>query len=155
MTKTNSDNDEQAIRQEGAQEERSEDEKPGTASDQQHHQNPINLLLAMATDDNVENDEGTEVKVEDARSSPDKVLLTKNEMQKYEDYKQQWSNMLKHPQEAFDALDRRERQIIQAAKTHDWDTLDKLKIEVDSDLERMTYIFGSITSNMNSGDSKE
>ncbi len=159
MTKTNSDNDDGAIKRDGvSKEESSADDKLRVDTEQQPskaEQNPLNLLLSMATDDNVENDQGQEIKVQNARSSPDKVLLTRSEMQKYEEYKQQWSNMLKQPQEAFDALERRERQIIQAAKTHDWDTLDKLKIEVDQDLERMTYIFGGLTSSFKSADSAE
>ncbi|MBX9668814.1 MAG: hypothetical protein K2X93_14400 [Candidatus Obscuribacterales bacterium] len=154
MTKTNSDNDGGT---EGASQDQGSPDKtrPDNTGKQQRkvEQNPLNLLLAMATDDNVETGEGQEVKVDDARSAPDKVLLTKSEMTKYEEYKRQWSNMLKHPQEAFDALERRERQIIQAAKTHDWDALDKLKVEVDSDLERMTYIFGGLTSGFQTGES--
>lgn len=112
--------------------------------------NPIGLLLALATDDNVETSEGIEVKVANARDSTDNALLTKSELQKYEEYKKQWAASLSKPQESLDALARREQQIIEAARSHDWEMLDRLKKEVDADLEKMQFIYSNIARDMNS-----
>jgi hypothetical protein len=101
---------------------------------------PINMLLDLATDDNVETHEGTEVKVDNVREAAGNALLTKTELQKYDDYKKQWASALERPQESLDNLARRERQIIEAAANHDWEALDRLKKEVDADIERMQYI---------------
>lgn len=115
-------------------------------SDASEH--PINLLLELATDDNVETHEGLELKVNDVRGSTDKALLTKTELQKYDDYKREWQAALDRPQESLDALALREKQIIEAAANHDWETLDKLRGEVAADLEKMQFIFSSIVSDM-------
>jgi hypothetical protein len=108
-------------------------------------QMPLNLLIALATDDNVENSDGLEVKVDDVRNSSDNALLTKSELQKYDEYKRQWAANLERPQESLDALALREKQIIEAAQNHDWDALDKLKKQVDEDIEKMRYIFLGVT----------
>jgi len=109
---------------------------------------PINLLLELATDDNVETDEGVELKINDVRGSTDNSLLTKTELQKYDDYKREWQAALERPQESLDALALREKQIIEAAANHDWETLDKLRSEVAADLEKMQFIFSNIVSDM-------
>lgn len=109
---------------------------------------PINLLLELATDDNVETDEGVELKINDVRGSTDNALLTKTELQKYDDYKREWQAALERPQESLDALALREKQIIEAAANHDWETLDKLRGEVAADLEKMQFIFSNIVSDM-------
>jgi hypothetical protein len=108
-------------------------------------QDPLNLLIALATDDNVETDDGLEVKVDDVRNANDNALLTKNELQKYDDYKRQWAASLARPQESLNALALREKQIIEAAQNHDWDALDQLKKQVDADIEKMKYIFSNLT----------
>ncbi|MBX3075236.1 hypothetical protein KF728_23775 [Candidatus Obscuribacterales bacterium] len=109
---------------------------------------PINLLLELATDDNVETDEGVELKINDVRGSTENALLTKTELQKYDDYKREWQAALERPQESLDALALREKQIIEAAANHDWETLDKLRREVAADLEKMQFIFSNIVSDM-------
>jgi len=109
---------------------------------------PINLLLELATDDNVETDEGHEVKVDNVREAGGNSLLTKSELQKYDDYKRQWAASLARPQESLDNLTRREQQIIEAAANHDWEALDRLRQEVDDDLEKMKFIYSSIASDM-------
>lgn len=111
-------------------------------------EHPINLLLELATDDNVETHEGVELKVADVRGSTDKALLTKTELQKYDEYKREWQAALERPQESLDALALREKQIIEAAANHDWETLDKLRSEVAADLEKMQFIFSNIVSDM-------
>lgn len=108
-------------------------------------QMPLNLLIALATDDNVETSDGVEVKVDDVRNSTDNALLTKSELQKYDEYKRQWAATLARPQESLDALALREKQIIEAAQNHDWDALDKLKKQVDEDIEKMRFIFLGLT----------
>lgn len=108
-------------------------------------QMPLGLLIALATDDNVETNDGVEVKVDDVRSQNDNALLTKSELQKYDEYKRQWAATLAKPQESLDALAQREKQIIEAAQNHDWDALDKLKKQVDEDIEKMRFIFMGLT----------
>lgn len=108
---------------------------------------PIKLLLNLATDDNVEN-EGVELKVENVREAAGTALLTRTELQKYDDYKKQWAATLERPQESLEALAQREQQIIEAAANHDWETLDRLRGEVAADLERMQFIFSNIISDM-------
>ena len=106
---------------------------------------PLGLLISLATDDNVETNDGVEVKVDDVRSQNDNALLTKSELQKYDEYKRQWAASLAKPQESLDALAQREKQIIEAAQNHDWDALDKLKKQVDEDIEKMRFIFLGLT----------
>lgn len=108
-------------------------------------QMPLGLLIALATDDNVETNDGLEVKVNDVRNASDNALLTKSEMEKYDEYKRQWAATLERPQESLDALAIREKQIIEAAQNHDWEALDRLKKQVDEDIERMRYIFMGLT----------
>jgi len=108
-------------------------------------QDPLNLLISLATDDNVETTDGLEVTVDNARDNTDTALLTKSEMQKYDDYKRQWAASVQRPQESLDALAAREKQIIEAAANHDWDALDKLKKQVDEDIERMKFIFSNFS----------
>ncbi len=108
-------------------------------------QMPLGLLISLATDDNVETNDGVEVKVDDVRSQNDNALLTKSELQKYDEYKRQWAASLAKPQESLDALAQREKQIIEAAQNHDWDALDKLKKQVDEDIEKMRFIFLGLT----------
>jgi hypothetical protein len=110
---------------------------------------PINLLLELATDDNVETHDGTELKVENVREAAGNALLTKTELQKYDEYKKQWASALERPQQSLDALAQREKQIIEAAANHDWEALDKLRSEVARDLERMQFIFSNIVTDMN------
>jgi hypothetical protein len=112
----------------------------------EHH--PIKVLLDLATDDNVENQDGVEHKVDNVRAASGNALLTKSELQKYDDYKKQWAAALARPQESLEALARREQQIIEAAANHDWEALDRLKKEVDADVERMKYIFASIATDL-------
>ncbi len=108
------------------------------AVDMEH---PADLLLKLATDDNVETEDGTEVKVDDARASNENALLTKNELQIYDDYKKQWTQALARPQESLAVLAQRESQIIEAAANHDWEALDRLQKEIESDLLRMQYVY--------------
>ncbi|MBX9671458.1 MAG: hypothetical protein K2X93_27965 [Candidatus Obscuribacterales bacterium] len=104
-------------------------------------EHPADLLLKLATDDNVETKDGFEVKVDDARTSSENALLTKNELQIYDDYKKEWTQALSRPQETLEVLARREQQIIEAAANHDWEALDSLQKEIESDLMRMQYVY--------------
>ncbi len=110
------------------------------AAQQDTGSHPISVLLELAADDNVETTDGTEFKVDNVREAAGNALLTKTELQKYDEYKKQWASALERPQESLDNLARRERQIIEAASNHDWEALDRLRKEVDADLERMQYI---------------
>lgn len=107
-------------------------------------EHPADLLLKLATDDNVETSDGLEVKVDDARASNENALLTKNEMQIYDDYKKQWTQALERPQESLAVLAQREKQIIEAANNHDWEALDRLQKEIEADLLRMQYVYQSM-----------
>lgn len=104
-------------------------------------EHPADLLLKLATDDNVETKDGFEVKVDDARTSSENALLTKNELQIYDDYKKEWTQALSRPQETLEVLAQREQQIIEAAANHDWEALDRLQKEIESDLMRMQYVY--------------
>jgi hypothetical protein len=106
--------------------------------------NPIGLLLKMAVDENVETRDGQEMQVDNAREAGDTLLLTRSELERYAEYKRQWQEALARPQESLDALALRERQIIEAAKNHDWEALDRLQKEVEDDLLRLQYVYASM-----------
>jgi hypothetical protein len=146
MSTSKNDNQETADAGAGKASENSHETADNLRADANGH--PINFLLELATDDNVETHEGVELKVEDVRGSTDNALLTKTELQKYDEYKREWQAALERPQESLDALALRERQIIEAAANHDWETLDKLRSEVAADLEKMQFIFSNIVSDM-------
>ncbi len=105
---------------------------------------PADLLLKLATDDRVETANGVEFTVEDARAANDTALLTKSELQRYDDYKKQWTEALERPQESLEVLALREKQIIDAARDHDWETLDRLQKEIEADLLKIQHVFRSM-----------